>query len=297
MRRWEPTALVAGYAVVGSLPPLVSRWMPPTDVAVMLVIRFAAQFAILSLIVAIGHFAWRIPSRWSIWAGVSFAAYSILFFKSLELTDISHAIILSSVYPIEMMLLMAIAGKVRITAFEVAGTIAVTVGTFTLWTNGGVRKGDLLALASSIAFAGYILCNGRVMALGDSRTAVTHQTYVSATCAVITAILTFLFFHGSTEFTHKLYGSWEPGLIIAGAGVLSHLLLTVSQRYLNPLVTSIAAVSSPVIATLIGAIVFDHTRIINAAVGSALCAAGLFIVSYRPTLRGKNLKTALKGSD
>lgn len=290
-------ALVTGYAVIGSFPPLISRWLPPTDIGVMLVVRFLVQVAIFGVIMLVAKLPRGLPSNYSILAGVAFATYSFLFFESIKLTDISHAIILSSFYPIEIIVVVSLLGKLRITWREIAGTAAVTLGTVVLWTHMRLTNGDLLAFASSFAFAGYLLCNTRVVFGKDAKVAIVHQAYVSATSATCILILIPVLLVHPSGLAYDLRGSWIAGALIAIAGALSHSLLTLAQRQLTPLIASIAAVSSPVIATLLGALLFDHTRIINAAVGTALCAGGLIVVNYRSALGVERFESTRKGID
>lgn len=270
-----------GSALVGSLPPIITKLLPPADIAMLLILRFVVQGVLLFLLLVIFGFRKSLPSAYTLVAGISFAIYSLAFFESIELTAVSHAIILSSLYPLELLAAAMIAGGHKIRLADLIALGFMTTGLLMLWDGAALRFGDLLAAVSSVAFAAYLLATNRVVYRGPRAEAITHQAYVSAACAGVIILLTPALLHGSTALRSDLTGSWEPAVWTALAGAMSNSLLTMSQISLPPLIASIVAVSSPVIAALIGAFLFNPGHVLPAAVGCCLCGVGLVIVSYQ----------------
>jgi drug/metabolite transporter (DMT)-like permease len=135
------------------------------------------------------------------------------------------------------------------------------------------------------------------MKLREPPSPILHQMYVSVICSAFTIALSFVVFGDRYDFLRKFKGSWKTGLVIAIVGAFSHCLLTAAQRYLTSLTASIAAVSSPAISTLVGAIFLDHAHVLNAVIGSCVCGGGLFLVAYKPVLGRINSKTAPERPD
>lgn len=288
MARQAPVVLAFGSALTGSLPPIITKLLQPTDIAMLLILRFTGQSVLLFLLVLLSGCRKALPSGYTAVAGLCFALYSFAFFQSIEITAVSHAIILSSLYPLELMIVSLLTRRDKIRITDVLALACVTAGLLTLWDGAKLQFGDLLAAFSSVAFAGYILANNRVVFHGSPREAITHQAYVSATCAGAIVLLAPVTLHSSSALRMAITGSWKPAVCIALVGALSNSLLTLSQISLLPLIASIVAVSSPVIAALIGAFLFDSSQVLPAAIGCCLCGLGLVIVSYRQHYLGSD---------
>ncbi|WP_433172707.1 DMT family transporter [Actinoallomurus sp. CA-150999] len=281
MSRQIPIILASGSALAGSAPPIVMKVLPPTDVATLLILRFSGQGILLLLIIWLLDSRSIFPSGFTLVAGLCFATYSLTFFEAIATTSLSHAVILSSLYPLELLVLSLITRRQRVHAADVPALVCVTAGLLALWDGRELQSGDLLAALSSLAFAGYIVANNRAVFHRSLREAIAHQAYVSVSCAGAIVLLTPAILHSSSTLRTAITGSWKPAVCIALVGALSNSLLTMAQTSLSPLTASIIAVSSPVIAALIGAFVFDPGQLLSATIGCCLCGLGLVIISYR----------------
>lgn len=65
MARQAPVVLAFGSALTGSLPPIITKLLPPTDIAMLLIIRFTGQGVLLFLLVLLIGCRKALPSGYT----------------------------------------------------------------------------------------------------------------------------------------------------------------------------------------------------------------------------------------
>ena len=213
-------------------------------------------------------------------AGVCFGTDMALWYVSLAHTSVANATLLVNTTPIHVGLFALWRGSEALerrlvlgAGFALGGT-ALLVGS-DLGAPAGVR-GDLLALAAALFYAGYLLltkaARGRAEAI--------PVFFVSMLAA--TATLGAYGLIGGDAFRGFPTASW---LAMLGAAVVSQLMgvfaLVWAFRYLRATFASVGLLAQPLFATLLGWVVLGEAVGTAQAFGGALVLCGIFLASTR----------------
>ncbi|MEG0378665.1 MAG: DMT family transporter, partial [Eubacterium sp.] len=136
--------------------------------------------------------------------------------------------------------------------------------------------GEVLALLSSLAFAGALIYSGKhVVGIGP-QALVTVQTGVATLVCLILALI-FEDYHTLTQTTLT---SWLCVLYLAiGCTVIAYLLQNTALKHLSPIFVSLALSSEPIFTALFSYGVLGERLTITGALGAGLIMASIVLAS------------------
>jgi drug/metabolite transporter (DMT)-like permease len=202
---------------------------------------------------------WSLPQ----WGGiVAYAATVILFVMATKRTTAANAILLQYTAPVWVALFSSAMTGERLRRADVATVAAVCCGMAVFFADRlspGMMEGNLLAVASGIAFAMLALC------MRAQRGVATGETILFGNILAAVVCLPFLSFAGATPYAYL--GLAALGFIQLGisyvlyAWALRHVtaleavLVTVLEPLLNPVWVALATGETPSPLSMIGGLV------------------------------------------
>lgn len=220
-------------------------------------------------------------------AGLLLAAHFFFWITSLSLTDVPSSVVLVATNPIFVALYGAVALRERMgrpfwigLGLAVAG--AAVIGRESLLSGGTEWRGNMLALAGSVAVAGYFIVGG---ALRRRLSLVAYVFPVYATAGVALAVLAAAMRvrwtgHGTGAYLHVL-------ALAVVCQIIGHSLFNWSLRHLPASVVTLGVLGEPVGASIIALIVLGEEPTIAELVGGGAILAGIAVVLRRSGHRGK----------
>lgn len=208
--------------------------------------------------------------------GAILAAHFITYNLALRYAPIAHVLPLAYTSIIFVAILSAIFFNERLSARQVAGIAVVMAGIVVLAgfdprLDARVIFGDLLAIATAIAFALYALAarreRARVPLLG-------YAVGVYAFAALWIAPLAILFTRGG--YSWNTVGAVVALGVIPGA--VGHTLFNASVRRLNATVANVIFTQEISVGILLGWVVVGEAPTLNAALGAGIMLAGIVAV-------------------
>ena len=217
--------------------------------------------------------------RRAIWRD-GLAAGSLLFVgfatqtAGLESTSASNSALITGLYVVFTPLLAALALR-RVPALSTVTGAALAVaglGFLTVTTGFGLNTGDLLTLASAVAFAAHIV----ILAKLAPRHAVVPFTAVQLIVVAAFALFSSAAFEGlalpPASVIPALVGT---GVFVSAGAFMLHVS---AQRVIGPSRTAIVLSAEPVFATVTAAIVLAERLTPRGWFGASLIMVGIYVV-------------------
>jgi drug/metabolite transporter (DMT)-like permease len=209
-------------------------------------------------------------------AGAFFAIDLAFFHRSLLLTSVAHATLLTNMAPLIALVAGVLFFSERLNAPKLLGLFAALGGAF-LMTGGrasvsGTLEGNGLAVLSMIGYAFYLIT---VKHVRRAHGTLAIMAWSSTACAV--ALFTLAAISGETIFPPSVYG-W--GIVIA-MGLVTHVmgqgLIAFGMRETPVGLGSILLLSQPVVAAIAAWALFNETLGPLEMVGAGMVLAGLVL--------------------
>lgn len=220
----------------------------------------------------------------------SIVFFNFCYFSTISLMDLSVAAILLYTAPIFVMLLSLVLFRERLTARKVAALVLAFLGCCLVsgigsGNSGMSLKGLLLGLGAGLGYALYSIFSRYSINQGLSSMTITVYTFLFA--AIGGGFL--------TDFSLILSALENHGIVFLGFAVLytlvttvlPYLLYTTGLSYVENGAASVMASVEPVVATLLGVIVFHEKPTVSALVGMLLVLIALGVLN----LKKKNIKS------
>lgn len=241
---------------------------------------FAAVFFVVFAAVtgALDRSAWQgLTPQTAIGAGLCMAAYNLTFFAGVKFTGVGvgTAIALGS-GPIWAGLLQAIFQRQAPTTAWWAGTTVAIVGGVLLSLGGGSAAvsplGVLLCLGSGLSYSIYTLLNKRMVGHAPAASITLAAFGVAALVALPAAALQTGW---PSLHARDLIAVAYTGMVTAGAG---YLLFSFALHHLRPATAVTLALTEPVVAFMLAALILEEPASHTAFSGLALVLAGVLAV-------------------
>lgn len=212
---------------------------------------------------------------WLVATGVCFAGDLALFNQALTATSVTNATLLINMSPIFVVLGARLIFGERVSrnfalglAIALTGATVLVGSTFRMGLDS--LSGDVLALLSAVATAGYTLSIKRVR---DSFSAPASLAWSGLVCGLV--LLALVTLSGERLFAAALYG-WLP---LLGLALISHVggqgLITKSLAHLPASSVSICYLMQPVVAALLAWVILREPLGFWQAAGGAIVLAGI----------------------
>jgi drug/metabolite transporter (DMT)-like permease len=209
--------------------------------------------------------------------GVFLASDLILWHVALHITSVANATLLANLAPVFVTLIGWLFLKYRVSPVFLLGLAAAMAGIVTL--KGGFAaladgdlRGDGLATAAAVFYAGYILVIGRLRSRFDTLQIMIWSTACSAICVLPVA----LFFEGN-PLPATVFG-WS---MVIGLAFISHaggqVAITYALAYLPAAFSSLTLLLQPVVAAILAWILLGEAITTLQAVGGAIVLSGILI--------------------
>lgn len=191
---------------------------------------------------------------------------------SIHMTSVANSTLLANLAPVFVTVFGWALFRLPITRAFLTGLVIAAIGILVLKggpsaLGGGALKGDLVATASAMFYAGYILSLGRLRSRFDTLRIMVWGSASAAAC-LLPAALVF----ESTLLPSSLYG-WS---IVLGVAFISHaggqVLITYALAYLPPAFSSLTLLLQPVGASILA------WWVLNEPIGVMQAAGGLIVL-------------------
>lgn len=230
-------------------------------VALRLVLA-AVMFSIFILLYNRRLFRIRLRDLWCFLGTgiISLSVFSFFYFKSIELSSLSVAAVLLYTAPAFVMLFSLVLFKERLTAAKVISLVCAVLGcAMTTGVIGGniavTLSGFLFGLGSGICYALYSIFSRYALDKGYEPFTITLYTFLFAAA---TSLLT-IDVHPVVAVLTMSAGEFFLALLFATVScVLPYVTYTLGLKYIKSSTASIIATVEPVVATVIGAVVFHE---------------------------------------
>lgn len=229
----------------------------------------------------------RAKNLWSL-AGsgvLSIIFFNYCYFRTIAMMNLSAAAILLYTSPIFVMLMSLVFFRERLTARKVSALIMAFAGCCLVSgiasaTESLSLAGLLLGLGSGFGYALYSIFSRFSLKQGLSSITITDYTFLFAAIGGA-------FF---TEFDTICGALSQHGIALLGLLVLycivttvaPYLLYTKGLEYVENGPASVMASVEPVVATLLGLLVFSETPTVSAVIGMLLVLGALALLSLHP---------------
>ncbi|WP_435102866.1 DMT family transporter [Halarchaeum sp. P4] len=221
----------------------------------------------------------------SVVSGVILAGHFLVFFKSVNWTTVAAATTLTQLHAAIVPLGAFVLLDERVSRRMVAGlTVALagvallsTGGVFVSSLLGGPRPllGNSFAVLAAIGFAGYTLAGRSV------RQRLPLFPYVTVVYAIATLAVGVFAVGTGVPIAHPFpLREWLIFLgLAAGPGLLTHTGFNWSLEHVDASVGSAAMLGTPVVSTLLAALLLDEVPSVVTLVGGAVALTGVYFVA------------------
>lgn len=242
----------------------------------------SALFGIL-LIARGGRITWS-SLRIAAPGGIAFALDLALFFTAIKHTSVADASIITALQPA---LLFLVAGRLfgeKVHAATVGWTLVaiagVTVAVLASASSAGrTVEGDLIALASLVAWAWYFVASKQARReLG----ALEYQAALSVVAAVMITPLALVSSRHLVVRDGSTFGWIVLMVLVPGGG---HLIMNWAHEYAPITLVSMVTLGIPVIATLGAALALGEAVTLIQGAGMALVIVALAMILRRPPVQ------------
>ena len=215
--------------------------------------------------------------------GIAFALDLSLFFTAIKHTSVADASIITALQPA---LLFLVAGRLfgekvhaAIVGWTLVAIVGVTVAVLASASGAGrTVEGDLIALASLVAWAWYFVASKQArQQLG----ALEYQAALSVVAAVMVTPLALVSSHHLVIRDGSTIGWVVVMVLVPGGG---HLIMNWAHEYAPITLVSMVTLGIPVIATIGAAVALGEAVTLIQAAGMALVIVALAMVLRRPPI-------------
>ena len=211
----------------------------------------------------------------SILSGTCLAFHFALWFESLKHTSVasSTTIVCTEVVWVAVGYCLFLKGKLSrkaVAAMAIALVGSVLIAMADSGSQGGHLYGDLLALASSVVVAAYVLI-GRVV---RSRASTTVYTYVVYT-ACVTVLLILCLCQRVSPVGYGFSAVIVGLLLSVFSTILGHSIFAWCLKYFAPSFVSASKLCEPVVAAMLAAVLFGEIPGVLQLAGGALILGGV----------------------
>jgi drug/metabolite transporter (DMT)-like permease len=271
------TALAAvGWGFAGVLASLTA--------APGLVLTFYRSWIAVVLLVAVmlacgRRITWALL-RLSLLGGVFLCGDMTLFFSAVKLTSVAVVTVIGALQPA---LLMVVAGPMldeRIEPWTVVWVLVAIAGVVVIVVGGGIPsytevKGDLLAVGSLVAWAGYFVASKRAR---PHLPALDYTAGVTIVCALASSVVVFA---SRQPVWSVRSGDWVWIILLAIVPSSGHVLVNWAHRYLDVTISSVIVSANPVVAAVGAYFVLGQTLDPIQIIGGAVGVAAITVVAGR----------------
>jgi drug/metabolite transporter (DMT)-like permease len=274
-------ALILGGAAIGGSPifvrlselgPLATAfWRVALALIPLLIFSFAKPQRAESRVASACDYAMLMLP------GVFLACDLVLWHLALHMTSVANATLLANLAPVFVTLIGWLFLRARISALFLAGLVIAMAGIVTLKggfavIGNGDLRGDGLATAAAIFYAGYILVIGRLRNRFDTVRIMLWSTGVAAVCILPLALIAEGHLLPFTAF------GW---MIVIGLAFISHaggqVAITYALAYLPAAFSSLTLLLQPVVAAILAWVLLGEAISAMQAIGGAIVLAGILI--------------------
>ncbi len=203
--------------------------------------------------------SWTIAQIGSI---ISYALTVILFVMATKFTTAANAILLQYTAPVWVALLSAVVARERLHKTDIAVVAVVMIGMIVFFLDTlspGAMTGNIIAVASGVAFAGVALCMRAQRGTSTTESIILGNILTAVVClplagslAVDADALTRLLILGVFQLgiSYILY-AWA----LAHVSAIEAVLITVLEPLLNPIWVGLATGETPSSTAIIGGVI------------------------------------------
>ncbi len=227
----------------------------------------------------------RVTLGWMAASGILLALHFATWTVSLQNTSVASSVLFVSVHPVLVAIAAFTVFGERTTRLALAG-IALTLLGSAVVAGGDLRlgedaiRGDLLAFAGAVVFAGYL-----VIGRGARRNMETIAYSVP-----VYAVCTLFLIPCSLAFGQSLTAAGgRDMLIFLGLAIVptlgGHLLYNWTLKYLTATVVSVSFLGEPVGASLLAWVVLGQKLALSTVAGGLVILAGIWLTIRQQSLR------------
>lgn len=244
----------------------------------LIAIRFCASFLVLAPVVTLLGVKWWRSVGSGIVLGLFLAAGYLLQTAGLQYTTAGRSAFITYLFAVFIPPLQRIISRRRLSAGNLIGLIIVIAGTAILtrpWQTAGWNRGDMLTLASAVAFAFFIVFVDRFSQKRDPVTFVPTQFFVAGVVAL-----------GVGLMRREIWLTAHPALWITIIyltlfGTIGALgIQTVFQIRTTPVRATTIYALEPVFAGAIGVVVLGEKMIATEIIGALVIVAGVLVSEF-----------------
>ena len=213
---------------------------------------------------------------------LSVGVFTICYFKSIALSSLSVASVLLYTAPVFVMLFSLIFFKETLSVSKIIALIAAVLGcAMTVGVIGGelsvTLTGFLFGLSSGVCYALYSIFSRFALDRGYSPLTVTLYTFILASVSVLCVSDPVPVVQVMTESVGSFFYSLLFALVSC---VLPYLCYTLGLKHIRSTTASIIATVEPVVATVVGAVVFfEPVAVPFGYIGIALVVGSVVLIN------------------
>lgn len=216
---------------------------------------------------------------------VSVAVFSFCYFKCIQYSSLSMASILLYTAPIFVMLFSVFLFKEKLTMTKVMSLVMAFCGC--LFVTGVFTQNVVInvvavmfGVMSGVCYALYSIFSRLALNSGYSPLTITLYTFVFSAIASVLVIDVKPVFEYMTDSTYNFLYCIVFALL---SSVVPYVTYTIGLKYVKPSTASIIASIEPVVATVMGALVFDEAvQVPFGYIGIALVIASIVLINLIP---------------
>lgn len=216
---------------------------------------------------------------------VSVAVFSFCYFKCIQYSSLSMASILLYTAPIFVMLFSVFLFKEKLTVTKVMSLVMAFCGC--LFVTGVFTQNVVInvvavmfGVMSGVCYALYSIFSRLALNSGYSPLTITLYTFVFSAIASVLVIDVKPVFEYMTDSTYNFLYCIVFALL---SSVVPYVTYTIGLKYVKPSTASIIASIEPVVATVMGALVFDEAvQVPFGYIGIALVIASIVLINLIP---------------
>jgi drug/metabolite transporter (DMT)-like permease len=218
--------------------------------------------------------------RLSLLGGVFLCADMILFFSAVKLTSVAVATVIGALQPALLMIVARPMLAERVDRWTVVWTVVAIAGVVVIVVGGGAPsfaqvKGDLLAVGSLFAWAGYFVASKRAR---PHIAALDYTTGVTIICALSTSVAVFVSRQSVTSVDSS---DWLWIILLAVVPSGGHVLVNWAHHYLDVTISSVIVSANPVVAAVGAYFILGQTLDPLQILGGAVGVAAIAVVAGR----------------
>lgn len=196
-----------------------------------------------------------------------------------NLTSIANTTILMNTSPIFVALIAYLffgekisMGNVIILLITIFGASLLVLENWTLEVGWASRVGDLLAINSALFYAIYLVL---VKSLRNYFSSKEIMIWNSFTCGLF--LLPIVIISDSQMLPSSLFGYIIILLLAIISQIMGHGLMTYALKYVNVVFASISTMARPVVAIILGYLIFDESITLIQILGLIIVLGGIFL--------------------